>query len=447
LARVRDKIKGETLKGVTEEIRQLPTKDERDGAKKRLLPSVTFAGTFSERCNAGISQRSGLIVLDIDEIEKKLGYIVNDLKQVILDTFEPAMMFRSVSKDGLKIICRIDTTAKHELYFPAFVNYFQQKFSLPLCTGGDIVRACFLCHDPEAYLSDNPTMFGLDFLKKYGVIEKNEGRAINGGDGVDGIIVDDPDEAFRIARGYADKEILFVEGSRFNYVSKIAETLNRAGIHKEIVEAKFLRFMEPGFDEKEIRGIVTGIYRRTGLFGIAPLRKRNWAKEYTGFPLPLLHVPSEQVLGQIEKILSGSYEWVWKKSDPPTSVKNTYLTDTLKGRMKPSLFLLIAAVKSIIGHRNYCDTTREYIFERMYGTEPKRAFRRVFFDNLVDKAIEKKMMVKLSDYRRYYVSIKLSVDELEKEINKYNSKKNELKQKVKNAEKRIKESRRAIPTP
>jgi hypothetical protein len=90
--------------------------------------------------------------LDFDHLPN-----IAEIKQLLLKDvyFETQLLFTSPSGDGLKWVIPIDINkANHRIYFIAVSNYLEQTYSLkPDASGKDISRACFLPHDPEAYIN------------------------------------------------------------------------------------------------------------------------------------------------------------------------------------------------------------------------------------------------------------------------------------------------------
>ena len=164
ISEVYQEIKGTSLKSITEKIRQSGTKEERTKLKQSKLPYVTFAGNFTYRNSESLISRSGFIVLDIDHLPGK----VEEIKTAILSEIIPVLMFTSPSGDGLKIVCSIDITISHTVYFTALKSFFYQHFSLTIDKGNDIARACFLCHDADVFISDKPTNFDEAFINSIG---------------------------------------------------------------------------------------------------------------------------------------------------------------------------------------------------------------------------------------------------------------------------------------
>jgi len=93
-----------------------------------------------------------LLCLDFDHLNN-----VETLFQRLLqdDYFETQLLFRSPSGDGLKWVISIeDNPTTHSNYFTAVANYIAKTYGVAVDKSGrDISRACFLPHDPNAYLN------------------------------------------------------------------------------------------------------------------------------------------------------------------------------------------------------------------------------------------------------------------------------------------------------
>lgn len=113
---------------------------------------ATFSGTFSKRKDQELITHSGLLTIDFDHIPE-----VGELKLALIadDYFETELMFVSPSGDGLKWIIPIDQNEySHQEWFQAVSKYIKVTYQLEIDKSGkDISRACFLPHDPEAYIN------------------------------------------------------------------------------------------------------------------------------------------------------------------------------------------------------------------------------------------------------------------------------------------------------
>jgi hypothetical protein len=145
-------IKGNDLEKVTSTLRRIADKTEARKFKASNFDYVTFSGLFSKRNDNSLKRHSNLITIDLDHLEN-----LNQTKEILLndESLETELLFTSPSGDGLKWIVKIDlTTVTHQDYFKAISNYLSKTYNLMIDQSGkDISRACFLAHDPNAYLN------------------------------------------------------------------------------------------------------------------------------------------------------------------------------------------------------------------------------------------------------------------------------------------------------
>lgn len=145
-------VKSEEYSSVTNQLRAIQAKDEARKFKASKFDYATFSGTFSKRNDKALISHSGLLTIDFDHISD-LQQLKNQLLQD--EYFETEMLFVSPSGDGLKWIIPIDITeATHQNFFQAIANYIREVYQLEVDKSGkDVSRACFLPHDPEAYIN------------------------------------------------------------------------------------------------------------------------------------------------------------------------------------------------------------------------------------------------------------------------------------------------------
>ena len=154
-------IIGDCAKNKTNELRSITDEKSVRKHKAQKFDYCTFSGTFLSRNDKNLINHSGLICLDFDHLSQSTDFKGKDglelLKNALLDDeyFETELMFISPSGDGLKWIIKIDiSTATHAQYFDAISNYVSQTYNLEIDKAcRDISRACFLPHDPNAYIN------------------------------------------------------------------------------------------------------------------------------------------------------------------------------------------------------------------------------------------------------------------------------------------------------
>ena len=133
-----------------------------DGKLARLYKAqhfdyCTFSGVFTTRNDKSLVKHSGLLCIDFDHLNS-----VETLFKSLLqdDYFDTQLLFRSPSGDGLKWIIQINPplsdlgSFSHGEYFAAVANYIRQAYGVEVDKSGrDLSRACFLPHDPNAYIN------------------------------------------------------------------------------------------------------------------------------------------------------------------------------------------------------------------------------------------------------------------------------------------------------
>lgn len=218
---------------------------------KITLPAVTWSGQFKERNDKGLSQYSGLMVLDIDHIDS--ATIANIKSQFIGEKCVLAA-FISPSGEGIKIIVPINTSAEHHL--AAFLH-LQKEFEAKYClkvddSGKNISRLCFISYDPEMYWNSQALPFEVDIrygeIKTYVLPEglKNYKPQNN------------VDIIFKTCVGWVEKNIQYIEGSRNRFVHALGCAMNRVGIELSVTQS----YIKSGYDldQKEIDDTVRKAY-------------------------------------------------------------------------------------------------------------------------------------------------------------------------------------------
>lgn len=149
-------IIGETARHNTRQLREMKDVGNARNYKSSHFDYCTFAGTFSSRKANAIVSRSGLICFDFDHVVD-----ITSLKNKLLNdpNFVTRLLFTSPSGDGLKWIISFNADeSEHREYFSAVANYLHSTYHVEVDkSGSDICRACFLPHDPDAYLNDDPS--------------------------------------------------------------------------------------------------------------------------------------------------------------------------------------------------------------------------------------------------------------------------------------------------
>lgn len=155
----------------------------RKGNKENVFDYITPNGVFKKRNDEDIEYPSGAFVVDIDK-QKNVQAIKNALASD--EYLKPALIFVSPSGDGLKMVLKINPSLidmsreskKMENYWNAVNAYLSRNYETLITpdsagnyidsNGKDLSRACFLCHDPEAFYNpDADRILGQDFINEY----------------------------------------------------------------------------------------------------------------------------------------------------------------------------------------------------------------------------------------------------------------------------------------
>jgi hypothetical protein len=147
-------IVGNYAKQRTEKLRNIKDPKQARQYKASTFDYCTFSGMFQTRNDKALISHSGLLCVDFDHLQS-----VDLFRSQLLqdEYFDTQLLFVSPSGDGLKWIISIDTKqTTHSNYFDAVANYILQTYGVAVDKSGrDISRACFLPHDPQAFINPN----------------------------------------------------------------------------------------------------------------------------------------------------------------------------------------------------------------------------------------------------------------------------------------------------
>lgn len=128
--------------------------------KQQTLPYVTPCGVFTRRRSDCIEETSGLVVVDVDHLESNEE--AKKLRQLLFEDpyLYPALVFISPTGKGVKafVPCAPGQSATDGIrwamsYVHCMYDTDHRNSGKGVDTSGkDLVRSCFLCHDPEALI-------------------------------------------------------------------------------------------------------------------------------------------------------------------------------------------------------------------------------------------------------------------------------------------------------
>ncbi len=149
-------IISDAAKSPTSLLRELSDDELQRDFKKLNFMTATFSGTFEYRKADRMKQYSGLMAVDIDDLESTEE--VFRIKQLLISdsNFETELLFTSPRGLGLKWIIYVGDRngCTHKAYFDFVKDYLQFQYGIIVDrSGSDVCRACFLPHDRECYIN------------------------------------------------------------------------------------------------------------------------------------------------------------------------------------------------------------------------------------------------------------------------------------------------------
>jgi hypothetical protein len=141
-------------------IRAIADKVARDEAKRNIAPCVTVSGLFSERKITGLTQHSGYLAIDVDNIDAE------EIKSIVCTDRHVYAAFTSISGRGVCFIFRINGD-KHTEAFEGLQEYLYINYGVVVdVSGKDVSRARFISYDPHIYINSAADKFTQYHKKK-----------------------------------------------------------------------------------------------------------------------------------------------------------------------------------------------------------------------------------------------------------------------------------------
>jgi predicted P-loop ATPase len=177
-----ENIRNGTWQDVVLPIRAMEYDSPQQEEAKRQCPSVTIAGVFSERIDAGLSKSSGLIAMDIDDKGLPPGVGAEQFKQIISRDPYTVAAFISLRGRGVCAIFRINPD-KHREAFAGLCEYIFNNYRA-VCdtTSVNPSRARFVSFDPYIYIADHKPSKFTEYPKEKPPSPKKIGKYLFVGD-------------------------------------------------------------------------------------------------------------------------------------------------------------------------------------------------------------------------------------------------------------------------
>lgn len=122
---------------------------------KEQIPVICFSGVLESRFDDKLTEHSGFIIIDFDDIDP------DDAKSFLaLDEYS-FLIFKSTSGNGVKVLVRITNPERHRDHFRALKTYYEKQYNLTADpTGINESRACFDSLDEDLILNLDAKPFG-----------------------------------------------------------------------------------------------------------------------------------------------------------------------------------------------------------------------------------------------------------------------------------------------
>lgn len=251
---VLESIRNGDFKVRIEELRGSIIDERKYGDLKKSLPHFTPSGTFEPNRRAeNLCKYSGVVVIDIDKVGEK-AQATKILSSEIDFTLSA---FVSPSGEGVKILVKTDSDAdNHERTFESIVSYYENRLGIAIDRSGkDISRACFVSYDSELYLNEGSSVFSSTNTTpviKFSTVTST----------------DELEMTFQAVLNFTQKIDSYTPGTRNNFIYKLANNLNRAGINQhDAIQLISSNFTDSDFFN-EIQTAANSAYTHTGEHGI-----------------------------------------------------------------------------------------------------------------------------------------------------------------------------------
>jgi putative DNA primase/helicase len=122
-------------------------------AEKKKLRGILWSGLFSRRASEGLTEHSGLLCADLDDLSENLS----DVRAKLQKSRYLWALFVSPTGEGLKAIFRVPAdVSKHLASFRAVERHVLDLTGIQIDQAcKDVARMCFVSYDPNAYSNPN----------------------------------------------------------------------------------------------------------------------------------------------------------------------------------------------------------------------------------------------------------------------------------------------------
>ncbi len=264
-------IQDGTYRNEVEKVRKATTQEEKDAAKYEAS-GFTFSGTFKERRSDSLIQHSGLVAIDIDGLNERVGEEKERLEQNPY-TFS---VFRSISNTGLRVLVKVPDgldAHTHKLYYNAIGKFLNVESD---SQAQDVSRYTNVTYDQELYYNPDSLIWNMETENTQQPEQiKTGARNERKIEYYKGDVIMDEDEKIQVILSWTRNE--FKEGSRNRCVYEAACNLCEYGVTEDKALEVLAEYAETGFSVDEIEKAVRSAYKHT-----QPCSKELYRKEPLG---------------------------------------------------------------------------------------------------------------------------------------------------------------------
>lgn len=155
LKKAYDYLVSDEAKEATESLRTLSGKEARQ-FKADHFRFCTFSGVFKYRNAKSLTSHSGLMTIDIDDIDSPDEQQEIRRKLIADSRFTTALLFTSPSGNGIKWIPYVGSIGAetHGEWFDLLRDYLVFEYGIACDKSGrDVCRTCFLPYDADCYIN------------------------------------------------------------------------------------------------------------------------------------------------------------------------------------------------------------------------------------------------------------------------------------------------------
>jgi hypothetical protein len=295
---------------------------------KSELPSIVFAGTFTNRTDEHCEALSGLAILDFDHLAD-----VEATKKELAKKPYIYAAFVSPNGDGVKALARIPKQ------FARFAGYYRglQKHHPELDPKNkNISRVCFLSCDPNIYINKDATEF-----TEYVEEPKSADRPIYHNE----IKIEDTSIIIQNLFKWWSGKYQMTAGNRNHNIFVLASAFNEYGVTQHEALYFCYQYQQEDFTEKEIEQTVKSAYRKTNLHGTKEFTAVEKLANYSPKEIP---TQPEAELSLPQQIFNSAFVDVSKKLDyPKPAISIGY--HTTGGNNYPTSFGTYGNFSAIVG--------------------------------------------------------------------------------------------------